>query len=94
MTLFIITSLLVGLAVIGLGISIFFTKKRQFPESHVGRNKAMQERGIDCVLTADRKERAKLTGNPDVPVVNVAGKPLNAPAKKNSPHAADRGGSV
>ncbi|MDR1415282.1 MAG: hypothetical protein LBI96_05680 [Odoribacteraceae bacterium] len=59
MTTFIITSLLVGLAVVGLGVSIFFSRKGRFPETHVGHNKAMRERGIDCALSADRAERAR-----------------------------------
>lgn len=48
---------IVGIAFIGLGISIFFTKKKSFPETHIGKNKAMKERGIDCAATTDRKDR-------------------------------------
>ncbi|MDR0765325.1 MAG: hypothetical protein LBF09_00095 [Odoribacteraceae bacterium] len=59
MDIFFITLLLVGLAVVGLGVSVFFTKKKKFPETHVGSNKAMRERGIRCFLAADREERER-----------------------------------
>ena len=56
-TLFIIVIVLVGIAFLGLGISTFFSKKKKFPDIHIGRNKAMRERGISCALTTDYKER-------------------------------------
>lgn len=56
-TLFIIILILVGLALIGLGIGILLKKNGKFPDTHIGRNKAMRERGIDCANTTDRKER-------------------------------------
>lgn len=52
-----IAIVLVGIAVLGLGIGIFFSKKKKFPETHIGKNKAMQERGIHCAATTDRLER-------------------------------------
>ncbi|MDR2414204.1 MAG: hypothetical protein LBD64_04375 [Odoribacteraceae bacterium] len=67
MMIFFITLLLVGLAVVGLGVSIFFTKKGTFPETHVGSNKAMRERGIRCVFAADREERERARGTARVP---------------------------
>ncbi|MDR2129922.1 MAG: hypothetical protein LBP56_01920 [Odoribacteraceae bacterium] len=67
---YLITFLLVGLAVVGLGISIFFTKKRAFPETHIGRNKAMRERGVRCAITADREEQAKKRDSPLPPVTD------------------------
>ena len=56
-TIFIIVVLLVGIAFVGLGVSTFFSKKKRFPEIHIGRNKAMQERGISCAITTDFRER-------------------------------------
>lgn len=56
-TIFIIAFILVGLSIIGFGISTFFPKKKKFLETHIGRNKAMSERDISCVVTTDRKER-------------------------------------
>ena len=57
-TYFIIIAVIIGLAFIGLGISTFFGKKKKFPDTHIGKNKAMKERGISCAATTDRKERA------------------------------------
>lgn len=58
-TYFIIILVLVGIAFIGLGITTFFSKKKKFPDIHIGKNKAMRERGISCAATTDRKEREK-----------------------------------
>ena len=57
-TIFIIVAILLGLALVGLGINILFRKNGKFPETHIGKNKAMKERGISCAATTDRKERA------------------------------------
>ena len=54
---FTIIAVLVGIAFLGLGISTFFSKKKKFPDTHIGKNKAMKERGISCAATTDRKER-------------------------------------
>ena len=55
---FIIIAVIIGLAFLGLGISTFFSKKKKFPDTHIGKNKAMKERGISCAATTDRLERA------------------------------------
>ena len=47
---------IVAVAVLLLGVRIFFTKKGKFPNLHVGGNKAMAERGIYCVQTQDYME--------------------------------------
>ena len=54
---FTIIAVLVGIAFLGLGISTFFSKKKKCPDTHIGKNKAMKERGISCAATTDRKER-------------------------------------
>ncbi len=46
--LIIIAAVAVGLAVIGLGIQIFFSKKKKFPDNHIGANKNMRKLGIKC----------------------------------------------
>lgn len=56
-TYFIIILVLVGIAFIGLGITTFFSKKKKFPNTHIGKSEAMRERGISCAATTDRKER-------------------------------------
>lgn len=56
-TYFIIILVLLGVAFLGLGITTFFSKKKKFPNTHIGKSKAMKERGISCAATTDRKER-------------------------------------
>jgi len=53
-TIFIIVAILLGLALVGLGINILFRKNGKFPETHIGKNKAMKDRGIHCANTTDR----------------------------------------
>ena len=39
-------------------LTITESKKKKFPDTHIGKNKAMKERGISCAATTDRQERA------------------------------------
>jgi hypothetical protein len=55
-----ITTLLLGIAVLFMaillmGIKVFFTKNGEFPNTHIGRSKAMRERGISCATSQDRE---------------------------------------
>lgn len=54
---FIIVAILLGFALIGLGITMLIKKNGKFPETHIGRSQAMKERGIYCANTTDRLER-------------------------------------
>jgi hypothetical protein len=49
--------LLVGLAMLGLGITMLIKKSGAFPEHRVGHNKEMRKRKIYCVKTQDKAER-------------------------------------
>lgn len=40
-----------------LGFRVFLFKGKKFPNTHIGGNKHLKKKGIDCVLTMDRKER-------------------------------------
>ncbi len=51
----ILTLIIVGLAVLLLGVRIFFVKGGRFPNIHIGGNKAMRERGISCATSQDRE---------------------------------------
>ena len=55
MPLFIVSLLAVGLAVLLLAVGIIFKKIGRFPNTHVGGNRAMRERGISC-HTSQHKE--------------------------------------
>lgn len=56
-TVIIVSVVLVGIAVFGLSIALLFSRKKQFPDTHIGRNKAMRDRGIHCASSTDRLER-------------------------------------
>ena len=56
---FIIVVILLGLALIGLGITMLIKKNGKFPETHIGKNKAMKDRGINCANTTDHLDRQK-----------------------------------
>lgn len=49
MVFFLTTVALLGIAVMLLGIKIFFFKKGKFPHTHIHGNEEMQKRGINCV---------------------------------------------
>lgn len=57
LTVFIIVVILLGIALVGLGITMLVKKNGKFPEIHIGRNKAMKERGIHCANTTDYLDR-------------------------------------
>lgn len=43
------------IAVLLMGVRVFFTKKGGFPNTHIGASKAMQDRGIHCATSQDRE---------------------------------------
>lgn len=55
--LILLTLSLVAVAILLLGVKIFLTKDGKFPNSHVGGNKAMADRGVYCVQTQDYMEQ-------------------------------------
>ena len=52
-----ITLLIVAICIALLGVNIFFTKKKKFPNTHVSGSKALREKGIGCVQSQDREAR-------------------------------------
>lgn len=55
-----IKTLLLGIAILFIaimlmGIKVFFTKKGEFPNTHIGGIKAMRDRGISCATSQDRE---------------------------------------
>ncbi|MCM1032015.1 MAG: hypothetical protein NC410_11315 [Oscillibacter sp.] len=54
-TFFIIVLILIGIALLALSIGILL--KRGFPEIHIGRNRHMRTRGINCANTTDADDR-------------------------------------
>lgn len=51
------TFVIVLLAVLLLGIRVFFTKRGKFPNIHIGQNKSMRKKGIGCVTSQDKEAR-------------------------------------
>ncbi|MDR0333952.1 MAG: hypothetical protein LBI15_10855 [Dysgonamonadaceae bacterium] len=59
-----VKTLLLGVAlllivVLLLGVRVFFIKGGKFPNTHIGGNKAMQEKGISCAKSQDRAQFAE-----------------------------------
>lgn len=51
--------LLLFIAVVLMGIRVFFTSKGEFPNTHIGGSRAMKERGIGCATSQDRDASKK-----------------------------------
>lgn len=51
--LIIIASIFLGIVVVGLGIKVFFSKKKEFPNTHIGGNKNMEKMGISCATSEE-----------------------------------------
>ncbi len=60
MSVIIVSIILVSVAVVLLSVKIIFQDKGQFPETHVGGNKAMQERKISCHTSQHNETNSKL----------------------------------
>ena len=51
LTIFIFSLILIAIALIGLGIQVFFSKKKEFPETRIGHNKTLRKKKIYCIKT-------------------------------------------
>lgn len=54
-----ITLLIVAICLVLLGLKVFFTKGGKFPNGHVSGNKALRDKGINCVQSQDREAQTK-----------------------------------
>ena len=52
--IFIISVILISIAILGMGVQTFFSKKKRFPETHIGQNKEMRKRKIYCAQTQQK----------------------------------------
>ena len=52
---FIIATIFIALAFVGLGVNIFF-RNRAFPETEVGKNSQMKAIGLSCARCQEMKE--------------------------------------
>ena len=58
LTIIILSLILLGLAVLAMGVNVFI-RKRKFPNTHIGGNKEMIKRDIYCAKTMDKIENKK-----------------------------------
>jgi hypothetical protein len=54
-----ISAVLLFIAVLLLGVRIFFVKDGKFPNIHIGGNKALRDKGVGCATTQDRQAQQK-----------------------------------
>lgn len=54
-----ISLVVVGIAVLLLGVRVFFVKGGKFPSMHISGNKNMQKKGISCAVSTDARDRAR-----------------------------------
>ncbi len=57
MTVFFASIVLLAIAIAGMAIGILIKKNGRFPELHIGKNKHLKEKGIDCATSQDRMAR-------------------------------------
>lgn len=46
-----------ALAVVLLGVKVFFVKGGRFPSPHISDNKYLRKKGISCAVSTDARER-------------------------------------
>ena len=51
--LLLLSTILIFISLVGLGLKILFSKDGKFPETHISRNKEMRKRGITCAQNLD-----------------------------------------
>lgn len=49
----IIGAVLLFIAIVLMGMRVFFTRKGEFPSLHIGDSKPLQDRGIHCATSQD-----------------------------------------
>lgn len=56
----------VAVAVVLLGIRVFFVKGGCFPSSHISDNRHLRNKGIVCAVSTDALERKKRSGKRNI----------------------------
>ncbi len=60
---FIISAIVLLIGILFMGFNIFFTKKGEFPNIHIGGNPGLKKQGIACATTQDREARQEKKRN-------------------------------
>lgn len=50
----IISFIILGIAILLMGVRVFFTKKGSFPNTHISGSQAMKDRGISCATSQEQ----------------------------------------
>jgi hypothetical protein len=50
----IISIIVLGIAILLMGVRVFFTKKGSFPNTHISNSQPMKDRGITCASSQER----------------------------------------
>lgn len=53
----IISVILLAIAIMLMGVRVFFTKKGTFVNSHISGSQAMKDRGISCATSQERDQQ-------------------------------------
>lgn len=59
---FIVSAVLLFIGILLFGIRVFFVKNGEFPNIHIGGNKALKDKGIACATSQDRDAQKSKSG--------------------------------
>lgn len=62
---FIVSAVLLIIGILLFGIRVFFVKNGEFPNIHIGGNKALKDKGIACATSQDRDAQKSKSGMND-----------------------------
>ncbi len=62
---FIVSAVLLIIGILLFGIRVFFVKNGEFPNIHIGGNKALKDKGIACATSQDRDAQKKTSSLSD-----------------------------
>lgn len=57
LTTLLLTAIILVICVVLLSVKILLKKGGKFPDTHVGGNKALNKKGIQCAKTQDREDK-------------------------------------
>lgn len=52
---FIISAIILFIGILLMGMRVFFTKDKSFPNTHIGGNVGLKNKGIGCATSQDRE---------------------------------------
>ncbi len=69
LTVFVLSIIIIGISLTGLGIQVFFSKKKKFPETRVGHNSGLKRKKIYCIKVQQKiiDHKIKKENSPSCP---------------------------